>query len=82
MTYKVLDYRTQLRRSNYFTLAKRYRRRTLYLQPRIHSKKSQNNFFNRVISHWNKIPNIEKGLKIKSFRNFINGCDFTNEFLD
>jgi hypothetical protein len=82
MTYKVLDGRTQLRRSNFFTLAKRYRRRTLYLQPRIHPKKSRNNFFNRVVSHWNKIPNIEKGLKINTFRKFINGCDFTNEFLD
>ena len=45
-------------------------------------RKTQNNFFNRVIKNWNKIPTIKKGLRIKKFRDFLNGIDFTSESLE
>ena len=82
MTYKILNHNTHLSPKKHFTLAKKYKRRTLYLQTQTHIKKTQNNFFNRIVKNWNKIPTIEKGLKIKKFRDFLNGMDFTSEFLD
>ena len=75
MAHKIITNQTHLEHNRYFTFV-RSQRRPYNLLYRMCTTKTENNFFNRVITNWNKLP--KSVLEIQSpqkFRNMLKKLD-------
>lgn len=67
-TFKIIRGLTSLETSKFINLSSRSVRRPFLIKVKRHTAKTQNSFFNRIVSQWNKLP--KKAVEIKSVKQF------------